>query len=78
MQPHGSAVVALTLAGPGADVGDETSAAGLRLGRADLTGVAPGSAHGGTAQRLGADDASHLALAHLVVDLGEAGTRSVV
>ena len=68
----------LTLAGSSADVGDEASTAGLGLGQAHLTGVPPGTPHGGTAQGLGAHDAAHLALTHLVVDLGEAGACSVV
>lgn len=66
------------LAGSGPDVGDETSSARMWLSRALLTGVAPGSANGRTAQRLGADDSTELALAHLVVHLGEARPRPVV
>lgn len=67
-----------TLAGSGADVGYEAAAAGLWLGGAHLTWVPPRPAHRGTAQRLGAHDAAHLALAHLVVHLGEARPRPVV
>lgn len=66
------------LAGSSADVGDEAPAAGLRLGRAHLTGMAPGPPDGGTAQRLGADDACQLPLAHLVVDLSETRARPVI
>ena len=68
----------LTLAGSSADVGDEASTAGLGLGQAHLTGVPPSTPHSGTAQGLSAHDAAHLALTHLVVDLGEAGACSVV
>lgn len=67
-----------TLAGSGADVGDEASTAGLWLSRALLTWLTPGSANGGTAQSLGAHNTTHLALAHLVGNLGETRTRSVV
>lgn len=66
------------MASPGADVGDEAAAAGLRLSRAHLTGVAPGPPDGGTAQRLGADDACQLPLAHLVVDLSETRAGPVI
>lgn len=68
----------LTLACSSADVRDEASAAGLWLSRALLTRVTPGSANGGTAQCLSAHDATHLALAHLVDNLGEAWTCSVI
>lgn len=67
-----------TLAGPGAVVWDEASPAGIGLGRAHLTGVTPRPPHRGTAQGLRAHDARELALAHLVVHGGEAGSRTVV
>lgn len=67
-----------TLAGPGAVVRDEASSAGIGLGRAHLTGVTPRPSHRGTAQGLRAHDARELALAHLVVHGGEAGSRTVV
>lgn len=67
-----------TLAGPGAVVWDEASSAGIGLGRAHLTGVTPRPSHRGTAQGLRAHDARELALAHLVVHGGEAGSRTVV
>lgn len=66
------------MAGTGADVGNETSSAGVRLGGADLARVTPSSPDGGAAQRLGADDAAQLTLAHLVVDLREARSGPVV
>lgn len=66
------------MTGSGADVGDEASPAGVRLGGALLAGVPPGPADGGAAEGLGADDPAQLALAHLVVDLGEARPRPVV
>lgn len=66
------------MASPSADVGDETPTAGLRLGRAHLTGVAPGPSNGGTAQSLGADNACQLPLAHLVVDLSETWACPVI
>lgn len=68
----------LTLAGSGANVGDETSSAGVWLGGALLTGVAPRSANGGAAQSLGADDSAELALAHLVIHLCETWPSPVV
>lgn len=68
----------LTLAGSTADVGDESSAAGMRLGRTHLTRMTPGSANGGTTQCLSADDTAQLALAHLIIDLSKARTRPVV
>lgn len=67
-----------TLAGPSAVVWYEASSAGIRLGWAHLTGVTPRPSHRGTAQGLCAHDASELALAHLVVHGGEAGSRTVV
>lgn len=73
-----SVCVCLTLARAAADVGDEASATGVRLGGAHLTGVSPCPSDGGTAQCLGAHDATQLALAHLVVDLREAGPGPVV
>lgn len=66
------------MAGAGADVRDEASSAGVRLGGTLLAGVAPGSANGGAAKRFSADDSTELALAHLVVHLGEARSSSVV
>lgn len=66
------------MAGSAADVGDESSAAGMRLGRTHLTWMTPGSANGGTTQCLSADDTAQLALAHLIVDLSEAWTSPVV
>lgn len=68
----------LTLTGSGADVGDEAAPAGVWLGRALLTGVAPGPADGGAAQRLGAHDPAQLALTHLVVHLRETRPGPVV
>lgn len=67
-----------TLARSGANVGDESSPAGVRLGGALLARVAPCPTDGGTAEGFGADDATELALAHLVVDLGEAWPGPVV
>lgn len=67
-----------TLAGPGAVVRYEPSSAGIRLGRAHLTGVTPCPSHRGTAQGLGAHNASELALTHLVIHGGEAGSGTVV
>lgn len=58
----------LTLTGSRADIWNEASAAGVGLGGAHLTGVAPGSAHRGTAECLGADNPAELSLAHLVAD----------
>lgn len=71
-------VVQLTLAGSGANVGDETSSAGVRLGRALLAGVSPRSANGRAAQGFGADNAAELALTHLVVHLCETWPSPVV
>lgn len=67
-----------TLAGPGAVVWYEPSSAGIRLGRAHLTGVTPSPSHRGTAQGLCAHNASELALTHLVIHRGEAGSGPVV
>lgn len=67
-----------TLARSSANVGDESSPAGVRLGGALLTGVAPRPTNGSAAQGFGADDSAELALAHLVVDLGEAWSSPVV
>lgn len=69
---------ALTLAGSGANVGDEASSAGVWLGWALLTGVAPRSANSGAAESLGADDSAELALTHLVVHLCETWPSPVV
>lgn len=46
------------LAGSGADVGDETSPAGVWLGGALLTRVAPCSTNGGAAEGFGADNST--------------------
>lgn len=67
-----------TLARSSANVGDESSPAGVWLGGALLTGVAPRATNGSAAQSFGADDSAELALAHLVVDLGEAWPSPVV
>lgn len=66
------------MAGSSADVGDEASPAGVRLGGTLLTWVAPRSTNGGTAEGFGADDPTELALAHLVVHLGETWPSPVV
>ena len=66
------------MAGSGADVGDEASSAGVRLGRTLLTGVTPSSADCSTAESFGANDSTELALAHLVVHLGETRSSPVV
>lgn len=66
------------LTGSGANVGDEASPAGVRLGRALLTRVAPSSTNGGTAEGFGAHDSTELALTHLVVHLGETWPSPVV
>lgn len=66
------------LTGSGADVWDEASPAGVWLGRALLTGVAPCSANGSTAEGFGADNSTELALAHLVVHLSETWPSPVV
>lgn len=68
----------LTLAGSSADVGDKASSAGVWLGGALLTGVAPCSANGSAAEGFGADDSTELALTHLVVHLGETWPSPVV
>lgn len=68
----------LTLAGSSADVGDESSPAGVWLGGTLLTGVAPGSTNRCTAEGFGADDSTELALTHLVVHLCEAWSGPVV
>lgn len=68
----------LTLTGPSADVGDEASSAGVWLGRALLTGVAPRSSNGSTAEGFSADDSAELTLTHLVVYLGETWPGPVV
>lgn len=75
---HQCVSVAPTLAGSSAYIGDEAPAAGVRLGRAHLTWVTPGPSDGGTTHGLGADDATKLALAHLVIHLAEAGTGAIV
>lgn len=69
---------AFTLAGSSTNVGNEASAAGVRLGRAHLTRVTPGPPNGGTTHGLGADDPAELALAHLVIYLAKAGTSTIV
>lgn len=68
----------LTLACSSADVGDEASPAGVRLGGALLTGVAPRSTNGSTAEGFSADNSTELALTHLVVYLGETWPSPVV
>lgn len=68
----------LTLASSGADVGDETSSARVRLSGALLAGVSPRSANGGAAQRLGAYDSTELALTQLVVHLRETRPGPVI
>lgn len=68
----------LTLAGPHMDIGNEATVAGVRLCWAELTPKAPGTAHGGTAEHLGADEAHQRVLAPLVVHLAKARPRSVV
>lgn len=68
----------LTLAGSSADVGDEAPSAGVWLGRALLTGVAPRSSNGSAAEGFCADDSTELALTHLVVHLGKAWPSPVV
>lgn len=40
--------------------------------------MAPSAADGGTAERLGAHDATELPLTHLIIDLSEAGSCPVV
>lgn len=45
---------------------------------AELTGEAPGTAHGGTAECLGADEACQLVLAPLRAHLAKAGPCPVV
>lgn len=78
--PAPSSVLAdsLTLAGPCVDIGDEAPAAGVRLRRAELTGDAPGTAHGSTAERLGTHETCEPVLAALGAHLTEAGARAVV
>lgn len=68
----------LTLAGSSADVGNETSSARVRLGRALLTGVAPRSTNSSAAEGFGADDSTELALTHLVVHLCETRPSPVI
>lgn len=70
--------VNLTLTRSSANVGDESSPARVWLGGALLTGVTPRPANSCAAQSFGADDSAELALAHLVVDLGEARPSPVV
>lgn len=78
IKPYVTEFSDLTLARSAADVGDEAPPAGVWLGGALLTGVAPGSTNGGAAEGFGADDPAELALAHLVVHLGETWPRPVV
>ena len=66
------------MAGSSADVGDEASPAGVWLGGALLTGVAPCPTNGSAAEGFGADNSTELALAHLVVHLGETWPSPVV
>lgn len=60
------------------DIGNEAPAAGVWLCRAELTREAPGTAHSGTAERLGADKARQLVLAPLGAHLAKAGPSPVV
>lgn len=68
----------LTLAGPRVNIGDEAPAAGVWLGWAELTWEAPGPAHSGTAECLGADEACQLVLAPLRAHSTKAGPCPVV
>lgn len=68
----------LTLTSSCADVGNEAAAAGVGLGGAHLARMAPGSAHCGAAERLGADNPTELSLAHLVADHSETWARPVI
>ena len=68
----------LTLASSSAYVGDEAPSAGLRLGWTHLTGVAPGAADRGTAERFRADNPAELSLAHLVADHSKTWTCPVI
>lgn len=66
------------LTSPAADIGDEPSATRMGLCWTYLARVTPGAANGGTTQGFGAHNAAQLPLAHLVVDLREAWSRSVI
>lgn len=68
----------LTLAGPRVNIGDEAPAAGVWLSWAELTWEAPGPAHSGTAERLGAEEACQLVLAPLGAHSAKAGPCPVV
>lgn len=74
---HGLALIHI-LAGSSSNVGDKSSSAGVGLSGTLFTRVAPGSTNGGTAEGLGANDATELPLTHLIIDLSEAGARPVV
>lgn len=75
---RGSSARRVTLTSARAVVGNEAAATGVGLSRAHLAGVPPGTAYRGAAQRLGADDATQLALAHLIGDGGKARPSSVI
>lgn len=77
-QPRDSLTFVHILTSSGADVGNEAAAAGVRLGRTHLTGVAPGSAHCGTAKCFGADNPAELSLAHLVAYHSKTRACSVI
>lgn len=77
-QPGNSLALVHILTSSSADVGNEATAAGVRLGRTHLTGVAPGSAHCGTAECFGADNPAELSLAHLVADHSKTRACSVI
>lgn len=67
-----------TLAGSSTNVGNETSSARVRLGRAHLAWVTPGPSNGGTTHGLGTDDPAELSLTHLVIYLAKAGASTIV
>ena len=67
-----------TLAGSGTNVGNETSSARVRLGRAHLARVTTGPSNGGTTHGLGTDDPAELSLTHLVIYLAKAGASTIV
>lgn len=61
-----------------ADIWNEAAATGVGLGRTHLTGVAPGAADRGTAERFRADNPAELSLAHLVADHSKTWTCPVI
>lgn len=77
-QPWNGLTLINILARSAADIGDEAATAGVWLGGAHLAGVSPGSTNGSAAKSLGANDPAELSLAHLIVDLGEAWSCTVV